>query len=196
VRFVSISEKDQGIYDAMNKGTAMVTQSWLHFLNSDDFYANDFVLENLQRELDEEYQVIYGRVINFDDGKEAAMSGIQENKLKFNLLFVCPGAQPATFYQKSLFDSGYKFDISYKISADYKLFVELIQARKQFKFIPRYITWFSANGISTHEQNYLALEEDQRLLHALGLFAGFTNLRKYPMLFKITLWLLRIYKHL
>ncbi|MDR0865206.1 MAG: glycosyltransferase [Candidatus Symbiothrix sp.] len=195
VHFVTVSEKDAGLYDAMNKGLGLATQSWIHFLNSDDFYAHNQVLENIRPELDERHAIVYGRVIKFNRWKDSVMFDIKENKLKLNVLFGCPVAQPATFYNKSLFDSGYKFDLSYKISADYKLFAELIKAGVRFQFVPRFITYFSEDGLSTAELNRLALDENKRLLRECGLFTGFAQLRKYPLLFKCCLMVLKIYSH-
>lgn len=64
VDFKWVSEKDNGLYDAMNKGVRMASGVWAHFLNSDDYYVNEYVLETVKPYLlRTEAAVVYGRTI-------------------------------------------------------------------------------------------------------------------------------------
>lgn len=47
-----ISEKDKGLYDAMNKGLSFATGNIIGILNSDDFYINEFVIEKIVKEFE------------------------------------------------------------------------------------------------------------------------------------------------
>src|SRR6476620_11671735 len=61
------SEKDKGIYDAMNKGLTMVTGDVVAILNSDDFYENAFVLSKVAKAFeDPTVQVVYGDLVYID----------------------------------------------------------------------------------------------------------------------------------
>ena len=65
-----ISEKDSGVYDAMNKGLGMVTGDVVGFLNSDDFYYDEHVLEDINREMEgKEVDCVYGdlKFVKADD---------------------------------------------------------------------------------------------------------------------------------
>lgn len=58
------SEKDGGIYDAMNKGVAHATGQWVNFLNSGDYYASDQALEDIRRVADDsQADIVYGNSI-------------------------------------------------------------------------------------------------------------------------------------
>ncbi len=67
---VSVSEKDTGIYNAMNKGISLATGDVIGFLNSDDTYSSNDILHNVSKLLlkDEEIEVVYGD-INYVDSR-------------------------------------------------------------------------------------------------------------------------------
>ena len=70
-RIKFISEKDKGIYDAMNKGIDLAKGEWLYFLGSDDRFANDDVLENIHKKIRNEsnsLSLVYGDVIRSRTG--------------------------------------------------------------------------------------------------------------------------------
>jgi glycosyltransferase involved in cell wall biosynthesis len=186
IEFKWISEKDKGIYDAMNKGVALSQGEWMHFLNSDDYYINKFVLLNIVDILkNTANNILYGRLVKEKDGRQSLLYDIKENRLKLNMYFGCPIQQPATFYRSSILKKKYKFDISYKISADYKMFVEMIANNEKFQFIPQYITFFSEDGISSHRKNDLAIEENIRLLEECHYSTFFIKLSIYKKLYKV-----------
>lgn len=104
VDFKWVSEKDNGLYDAMNKGVRMASGVWAHFLNSDDYYVNEYVLETVKPYLlRTEAAVVYGRTICIHDRIHSVMPDIKEDKLRLNMLLGCPVQQPASFYRVSLF---------------------------------------------------------------------------------------------
>ena len=57
-----VSEKDEGIYDAMNKGTLMATRHWLMYLNAGDLFVNASVLRNIFAD-DPDTQILYGETL-------------------------------------------------------------------------------------------------------------------------------------
>ena len=189
VNFIWISEKDKGLYDAMNKGSKMASGRWLHFLNSDDYYINDFVLENVSHYLVKtDAFIVYGRTICIQGYEQYVMPDIKEDKLRLNMLIGCPVQQPSTFYRSNLFkDNNHLFDITYKISADYKLFVELILERKKFLFMPVFVTCFSQEGISSIHKYDLAFQEDIRLLRECNVNTFLMRLKGYTLCYKCVL---------
>lgn len=118
---VYISEKDEGIYDAMNKGVNIARGDFICFLNSDDVYSNKFViLEVAEHFIKKNVDLIYGNIKYFDQRNNYIRSFNSPNK--FN--DVLRGHQiphPALFIKtaiaKELEDP---FDSSYKISSDFK----------------------------------------------------------------------------
>ncbi|MDH6306789.1 glycosyltransferase involved in cell wall biosynthesis [Parabacteroides sp. PF5-5] len=165
ISFNWISEKDNGIYDAMNKGLKFATKEWIHFLNSDDYYLNKYVLKTVCDNLEKtNADVIYGQLIKIENDVESALIPSKEKKLNLNSLIGCPIYQPATFFNHSLFKNKFTFDTKFKISADYKLFLQMINKGVRFQYIPIFTTYFNDGGISTIHQKTFTHNEDLRVL--------------------------------
>lgn len=109
-----ISEKDGGIYDAMNKGIDLSSGDWLYFLGSDDvFYSNTILSDIFYRVEVAKFDVIYGNVTWGDmgqlyDGPFSKGKLLQKN--------IC---HQAIFTKKTVFDKVGKFYLKYKILADW-----------------------------------------------------------------------------
>ncbi|MSM40068.1 MAG: glycosyltransferase [Geobacter sp.] len=112
IRFVS--EKDIGIYDAMNKGIDLANGEWIYFLGSDDLFHSETVLEEIFGvEGISQYDFVYGNVIWGDtgtlyDGKFSLLKLMEKN--------IC---HQAIIYKKELFYKLGKFDTDYKTWADW-----------------------------------------------------------------------------
>jgi glycosyltransferase involved in cell wall biosynthesis len=188
IRLKFISEKDNGLYDAMNKGLKLATQEWVHFLNSDDYYINQYVLSSISKIISTQKEnVIYGKTITENKNGQFVQYDIREKHIKLNMLFGCPISQPATFFRTNHLKKNYSFDTTYKICADYKLFVEMINKKESFKFIHQYITVFNLEGISNQHKESIALEEDIRLLKECHHTSFFIRLKKRKKIFKTLL---------
>ena len=110
-----VSEKDRGIFDAMNKGIDMSHGEWIYFLGSDDvFFAKD-VLERILGENDDcdRFDFLYGDVIWGDT--EKVYDG-RFTPLKIGLKNIC---HQAIFFRRSLFDRYGKFQTEYHVLADW-----------------------------------------------------------------------------
>ncbi|MGC8751804.1 glycosyltransferase family 2 protein [Hydrotalea sp.] len=110
-----ISEKDEGIYDAMNKGIDLAKGEWLYFMGSDDVLMDSFVLEkifNILSKSDIDY--LYGNVLF--KGQNIIYDGI------FNidkLLFEKNICHQSIFFKNSLFSKIGYFNLKYKLWADW-----------------------------------------------------------------------------
>ena len=131
VHYKWISEPDQGIYDAWNKGLKMATGNWISFLGSDDYYL-DFALENYNQELNKienkGLDIIYSEVKVVNRSK--TLKVIQGTwswpifKRYMNIAHV------GAFHNVNYFKKHGLFDISYKITGDYEL---LLRAGSELK---------------------------------------------------------------
>ncbi len=109
---IFISERDEGIYDAMNKGIKFATSDWITFLNAGDIYTSTNLLKTVTDEMGSlgDKNLI---VIDF------IKNGIRHSpKLNFKYLINNMICHQSLFYHQSLFRK-YKYDLGYKISADY-----------------------------------------------------------------------------
>lgn len=109
-----ISEKDNGIYDAMNKGIDRARGEWIYFLGCDDVFYDGKVLEDIfSLDSIDSFDVIYGNVLWGDTGE------IYDGKFSLLKLMNKNICQQALFYRKTLFARMGKFDLRYKLLADH-----------------------------------------------------------------------------
>jgi glycosyltransferase involved in cell wall biosynthesis len=108
------SEKDKGIYDAMNKGVLKSQGEWLFFLGSDDSLIDEYVLQQVAEFLDtNELDVVYG---NVHHGKLNAIYDGAFDEKKISFRNIC---HQSIFYRRAVFDNVGLFDISFKVLADW-----------------------------------------------------------------------------
>ena len=125
-----ISEKDKGIYDAMNKGVKMAQGEVVGILNSDDFFASDDVLEKVNAAFTENPIIdgVYAdvRYVDWNDtGKTVRMFSGKDFKREK----ICWGQMPPhpSFYVKrECYDKYGLYSLDYPICADYDMFVKMI----------------------------------------------------------------------
>lgn len=120
-----ISEKDFGIYSAMNKGIKMSAGTLIGIINSDDYYEDDAV-ENIVRHMtDDKYQVVYGycRLI-----KNNSITGILKNRHEALVQRMIP--HPTCFVTRQVYRDFGLFLTAFKIAGDYELMFRLYHSGK------------------------------------------------------------------
>ena len=117
-----ISEEDEGLYFAMNKGAKIAFGHYLLFLNSDDFLIdNDFFKDSFKILSNKKYDILYSNIIykkNRIQVQRKYKTGIISNQLKLGWHLPHPG----TIINKNLLKNMNYFDTKYKISADFDFF--------------------------------------------------------------------------
>lgn len=125
-----VSEPDQGIYDAMNKGLAMATGDIVGFLNSDDILASPTVLEQIDQVFrDESLDACFADLVYVDKHDLAKVVRYWKSSSFFAGAFSqgwCP-AHPTFYARKSVYDSLGGFDTSYKLAADADLMMRYLE---------------------------------------------------------------------
>lgn len=113
-----ISEPDNGIYDAMNKGLRHVTGSWVNFMNAGDSFICKDVLSNIfALTIPANMNVIYGATLSKYQWGNYIISPDTIDSLKCSM----PFCHQSSFVRAEILTE-FQFDISLKISADFKLF--------------------------------------------------------------------------
>lgn len=112
-----ISEPDNGIYDAMNKGIKQASGEWINFMNSGDTFASNDVIDKVFRNQIADYiKVIYGSVY-------IKKGNLIRLKKPYKLSFI---KRHIPFcHQSSFVLNKYFFDTNYKIAADYKMMYDI-----------------------------------------------------------------------
>ncbi len=148
-----ISEKDKGLYDAMNKGVRMATGDVVGILNSDDFFTANDVLEKVAAGFDEQTDAVYGDLhyVHPDD-LQHSVRYYSSKIFKRNLMRM--GFIPAhpTFYcRRECFDKFGYYKTDYKIAADFDLLLRFIYVNRiRIKYLPMDMVTMRTGGASTN----------------------------------------------
>ena len=139
------SEKDKGIYDAMNKGISLAKGEWLFFLGCDDYFFEDDVLEKVAAFIaaNQQSQLIYGNVWYQKLARLYDGAFDIEKILKRNI------CHQSIFYHKGVFEITGSYNLLYKIEADYEFNLRCwLSGKIRHSFIPLTIAFFSFGGFS------------------------------------------------
>lgn len=137
-----ISEKDNGIYDAMNKGLKMASGEWVGFLHADDLFYEPNTIERLLNNIDyNEYNVAYGN-LNYiqEEPPHKVVRFWQSQNFTSKLLkrgWMPP--HPTVYIKKELINEVGYFNTNYKISADYDYMLRLFSNKKTSSFFCDFI---------------------------------------------------------
>lgn len=170
-----ISEADEGLYDAINKGIRMAKGDVVGIINSDDFFHRSDTFELIAHAFeDPKVEAIYGddRVVSGDNAnKELRITRAAYFRTWMYRIGLMPGHQ--TFYAKrELFEKYGYYKTDYKIAADFELMLRFIYVNGvKTKYIPETIMTFRVGGVSTQLANKLLLnKETVRACRENGLF--------------------------
>lgn len=153
VTFLS-SEKDEGIYDAMNKGLAHCTGDYVYFLNSGDAFSHAKVLEQLSNRKPEA-DLIYGNMIWQSNGEKMVPPPV----IDIPLFVLGTLWHPCVFVRREVFSRCGGFDKSFRITGDYEFLLRvLIRYGISYKYYDIDISLFDTGGVS----NNPALAEQEK----------------------------------
>lgn len=156
-----ISEKDNGIYDAMNKGAKFASGKWINYMNSDDYFYSEDVLKNVFEDKDIlNYDVIYGNTCFIKENKKYIEKGKDIESIIKHIPF-CPQSS----FVKTNLQNEYGFNCKYKISADFDFFLRLYIDKKIFIYIDKIVSNFSFGGVS-NSNLLITYREDLEVKHS------------------------------
>ncbi len=166
-----ISEPDNGIYDAMNKGIKMAHGKLIGLINSDDYYedgAFQIIADNYKGE---KHLILYGMMRKVRNGKELETVIYSHDNLDNQMI-----NHPTCFVTKETYNDFGAFDITYKSSADYELMLRLYHdTDTQFRPIYNIIAGFELGGMSGSQTGY---RETLKLMKKYGAISTATYNRK------------------
>ena len=137
------SEKDNGIYDAMNKGILKSKGEWLFFLGSDDSFYNRHVLSDVQKIIAEnpESKFIYGDIWMSNGKRQTYIGYNYERLLAMNI------CHQSIFYNRLLF-ANKMYNLNYKICADWDFNLKIFNSDNRPVYINKIVSNYSLNGAS------------------------------------------------
>lgn len=142
-----ISGRDNGIYDAMNKGIRLASGDYIGLINSDDRYTNTCfeTVAKIVREEEVEPDVIYSDLYLIDsNGDRTGCLMGDANKLRIGMLV----NHPTCFVRKTTYEKYGLFDIHYRIAADYDFMLRVYHNGGTFKKSSTVCAEFRVGGTS------------------------------------------------
>ena len=160
-----VSEKDSGIYNAMNKGIAKATGDYLNFMNSGDCFFNEKVLEEVTMK-NLSADIIVGRDYHFNKTTQKGFATILPSRLSMLTFIHHTLPHQSTFFKRELFDNC-PYDESLKVVADIKFYIQKICVEQNsVQLIDNIICWREPDGIS-NAYNERRLQEHKQIVEAV-----------------------------
>jgi glycosyltransferase involved in cell wall biosynthesis len=185
VKFVS--EKDKGLYDALNKGIAMATGDVIGILHSDDFYTNHHVIENIVNTFNMNHaDAVYSDLYYVDKNDTNKIfrkwkSGHYKHGMFLNG-WMPP--HPTFFVRRSVYEKYGAFNLDLVSAADYELMLRFIHKHKiKLDYLPEFIIKMRVGGKSnvSIKNRIRANQEDRRAWKINGLKPQFHTLYMKPL---------------
>lgn len=169
-----ISEKDKGIYDALNKGIAKATGDIVGFVHSDDFLSDNTIIASIvdcfhTTSVDGVYGDLH--YVTKDNTKKIVRNWVSN---PFNHKLLKQGwmpPHPTLYLKKSIYDAYGGFDLNFKIAADYDFILRIFkQSQLKFRYLPKTIVKMRVGGVSNRSvkniiqktrEDYLAISNNQ-----------------------------------
>lgn len=205
-----LSEKDSGVYNAMNKGIRKATGDYVIFMNSGDYFYDSTVLEKVQESFNSNIGILYGNSFFFNNrGYNKVIK--PPKKLRFGFFYDDGINHQAAFIKRSLFYDYFFYNEDYKICADWEFFIILICLYNvSYKHIDEIICYYDFSGISADPKNR-AMYDEEREITIQKYFSAFKDdlflakearvkriqqvlhIKKYPVAWRIFKWIISLF---
>tara|TARA_B100001173_G_scaffold159651_1_gene138128 strand:- start:321 stop:1010 length:690 start_codon:yes stop_codon:yes gene_type:complete len=168
-----ISESDQGIYDALNKGLSAASGDIIGFVHSDDFLESNNIIGDIVSMIkSENLDGVYGD-LQYVDKNNIQIVIRNWKSSEFNKSLLKKGwmpPHPTLFLKKEVYKNHGLFDLSYKISADYDFMLRVFNdSELKFGYLPKVITRMRVGGASNRslkniirktKEDYIAIKRN------------------------------------
>jgi len=185
-----ISEPDKGLYDAMNKGIKLASGDIVGILNSDDFYIDNRVIEEVVQIFQEKKidSLFADLVFVHPTNLNKVVRYYDSSKFKLNrFAYGWMPAHPTFFVKREAYVKYGLFKTDYKIAADYELLVRLLyKYNLKYFYLQKVLIKMRTGGISTNglKSNWILNQEIIRACKENGIKTNmFKVLSKYPKKF-------------
>lgn len=147
-----VSEKDKGIYDAMNKGIDLATGEWINFMNAGDQFFDEDILNKISSHLVAD--LVYGNhAVYKEDSENYDIVNVESYHDARNI----PFCHQSLFVKTKLLKNNL-FDLQYKIAADYDQYLRLKALKATILYVPMTVALFLDGGLSSISRKKLIKE--------------------------------------
>jgi len=164
-----VSEKDDGIYNALNKGIRMATGDVIGFLHSDDvLYSPDSIGHIAAALADETVDVVYGDLQYCNGGKVVRRwksNDFNPSALKYGWM----PPHPTVYVRRKVYEQVGEYDEWFRISADFDMMIRIFKAGYRSKYIPEVLVSMETGGasnkntkarLSKTQEDYIVLKKN------------------------------------
>lgn len=199
---IAVSEKDSGVFNAMNKAIKAATGEFLIFMNGGDIFYNEKVLEEVIPMLTGHADIYYGDNYKETPGGSKRLKTYPE-KLSFSFFYTSSINHQSTFIRRSLFDKYFYYNENYRIAADWEFFIYTIcKENVPYRYLKKTIAIYDFTGISSNPKSsdlfikeksqtfakyFPAFVDDYKEVGELNSkrFQQFQHIKKHPFAFRI-----------
>jgi glycosyltransferase involved in cell wall biosynthesis len=160
-----ISEKDSGVYNAMNKGIKAAKGEYLLFLNSGDFLVDNTIIDNVLQSIDGNLGIYYGNLIYSLNGVKTQL-WTPPQKLSFTYFLSDSLPHPSSFIKRELFETHFFYSEEFKIVSDWEFYIYCIcKMNVSHKHLDFIISNFDNSGISSVKENGNKIKTEKMLVY-------------------------------
>ncbi len=182
-----VSEKDSGIYDAMNKGVRHATGDIVGILNSDDLYTSSNVISRVMKEFeDDSVDAVYAdlQYVKFHDTSKVVRTWRSGRFSKSKFYYGWMPPHPTFFVRRQVYEKVGNFDLSLRSAADYEFMLRvLLKNDFRVRYIPEVIVRMRTGGASnaTLKNRVRANREDREAWRINGIKPYFFTIPFKPL---------------
>lgn len=148
-----VSEKDKGLYDALNKGIGLATGDIVGMLHSDDLYASDHVISDIVKtfENNKDAEGVYADLVFVDrnDINKVTRTWESGDYEEGDFLNGWMPPHPTFFVKKECYERYGVFNTTLRLSADYELMLRMIHKNKiKLAYLPQVVVKMRMGGVS------------------------------------------------
>ncbi|NOU38458.1 MAG: glycosyltransferase [Ferruginibacter sp.] len=169
-----MSEKDSGVYNAMNKGIKNATGEYINFMNSGDCFYEDTTIEKAVTHFNQDIAVLCGDTKSYK--KELFVANLFAPKaISFGYFFKGGLYHQSAFIKKDLFYKCFFYNENYKICSDWELFIYALCLKNEtYQKLNIFICKYDLGGISA-DSKFIELHQQERRQVLNKYFAVFVN---------------------
>lgn len=191
---VIVSERDKGIYDAMNKAIGLSNGKWLYFLNCGDYFVDPFVLENVSSDIKDSSNNLHVYKVAVVDRNDKIIDNFPRTTdcSTYRHLFYSRFSHQAIFAKKEDYEKAGKFDLNFKVYSDFYTISKILKSGIIAVHHSRVITAYNNLGVSNDWKNVIALSKEREIILSL-LDEDFSGPRFIAAIFKAYVYFLKKY---
>ena len=143
-----ISEKDNGLYDAMNKGIKLASGDIIGIINSDDVIAADNIFQIVVDKFEKtNCDGVYSNLLIKDENLDKIIRNFKSKKGSYKFGWYPP--HPTLYLKKDIYDKYGYFNANYRIAADYDFMIRIMKNNIKLEYIDMCFTYMRSGGKST-----------------------------------------------